>query len=250
MAGGRWDDPRVFADQATFRRWLAKNHEWTAELWVGFYKKAAGKKAMTYPQGVDEALCWGWIDGVKKRVDEERFTHRFTPRRPASRWSVANLRRYAKLDAEGRVQEPGRAAFARYAATDERYAAGAGRYPANAAGYPAGTERYAASAAGFGARARYPANVAAKRPVAEPPRAAERPLSTALSPDLERDFRAQTKAWSFFHAQPPGYRRMAIGWVMSAKREETRARRLRQIVEASSAGRRLPQISGQARERE
>ncbi|MDP2958792.1 MAG: YdeI/OmpD-associated family protein [Longimicrobiales bacterium] len=194
-AGDRSDDPRVFPSQAAFRAWLGKHHQGVAELWVGFYKKATGKAGMTYPEAVDEALCWGWIDGVKKRVDDERFTHRFTPRKAVSKWSDVNLRRYAELEAQGRVAPPGRAAFARFDPSKHR-------------------------AYSFEAR------------------------PEALPEELETAFRRSAAAWSFFEAQPPGYRRTAIHWVSEAKREETRLRRLAQLVEVSAAGGRLPMLGG------
>ena len=194
-AGNRWDDPRLFRDQAAFRAWLSKHHDSVAELWVGFYNKKSGKSAMTYAEAVDESLCWGWIDGVKKKVDDERYTNRFTPRKAVSKWSDVNLRRFAELDLAGRIAEPGREAFARF--DPERHRA------------------YSFEA----------------RPEAFPP-------------DLEKIFRKNRKGWDAFMAQPPGYRRTAIHFVSSAKREETRLRRLEQLVELSAAGRRLPQIGG------
>lgn len=198
-AGNRWDDPRLFKDQAAFRKWLENSHDSAGELWVGFYNKKSGKTAMTYPEAVDESLCWGWIDGVKKKVDEERYTNRFTPRKPVSKWSDANLRRYAELDTEGRIAEPGRAAFERFDPKKHR-------------------------AYSFEAR------------------------PEAFPPELERVFRKNRAAWKRFMEQPPGYRRTAIHWVSSAKREETRLRRLGQLVDVSKDGRRLPQISGRARD--
>ncbi|GMV05646.1 MAG: hypothetical protein AMXMBFR53_19230 [Gemmatimonadota bacterium] len=197
MAGDRWDDPRVFKDQAAFRAWLSKNHDRVAELWVGFYNKASGKAAMTYPEAVDESLCWGWIDGIKKKVDADRYTNRFTPRKTVSKWSDVNLRRYAELDAEGRIAEPGKAAFARFDPEKHR-------------------------AYSFEAR------------------------PEAFPPELEKAFRKEKKAWAFFMDQPPGYRRLCIHWVSSAKKEETRLRRLAKLVDHSTAGERVPEMSGQS----
>ena len=194
-SGDRFDDPKLFPGQAAFRTWLGRHHARTAELWVGFYNKASGKRAMTYPEAVDEALCWGWIDGVKKKVDEERYTNRFTPRKAVSKWSDVNLRRYAELDAAGRVAEPGRAAFARFDPSKHR-------------------------AYSFESR------------------------PEAFAPELESEFRRHRDAWAFFTAQPPGYRRIAIHWVSSAKRDDTRLRRLAQLVEASAAGERVLQLGG------
>ncbi|NJD18247.1 MAG: bacteriocin-protection protein [Gemmatimonadetes bacterium] len=150
---------------------------------------------MTYQEAVDEALCWGWIDGVKKKVDSDLYTNRFTPRKPVSKWSDVNLRRYAELEAAGRIAAPGKAAFTRFDPAKHR-------------------------AYSFEAR------------------------PDAFPPELESEFRRHRGAWAFFTAQPPGYRRIAIHWVGSAKREETRLRRLAQLVSASVAGQRLPQLGG------
>ena len=193
--GGRADDPRTFSSQEAFRAWLERHHDRVPELWVGFWNKASGRKGMTYPQAVDEALCWGWIDGVKKNVDEERYTNRFTPRKTVSKWSDVNLRRYAELETAGRVAPPGKAAFARFDPAKHR-------------------------AYSFEAR------------------------PDAFPPELEREFRSHREAWAFFTAQPPGYRRIAIHWVSSAKREETRQRRLAELVGVSAAGERLAQLGG------
>lgn len=194
-AGDRVDDPRVFASQAAFRAWLTRHHDRAGELWVGFYNKASGRNALSYKEAVDEALCWGWIDGVKKKVDGERYTNRFTPRKAVSKWSDVNLRRYAELEAEGRVAPPGRAAFGRFDPSKHR--------------------TYSFEA----------------RP-------------DALPPELEKAFRKNARAWTFFEAQPPGYRRTAVHWVSEAKREETRLRRLAQLIEVSAAGARVGLIGG------
>lgn len=104
--------PTFFATAAEFRRWLEKHHAKATELHVGFYKKSAGKPGMTYKESVDEALCFGWIDGVVRKLDEERFTHRFTPRRPGSIWSNVNVGHVARLTTAGRMHAAGLAAFA------------------------------------------------------------------------------------------------------------------------------------------
>lgn len=105
--------PRFFKTPAAFRAWLERHHADTSELWVGFHKKDSGKGGITYKEGVDEALCFGWIDGVKKRVDEHSYMHRFTPRRRASYWSAVNTRRLHELIALKRVAPSGLAAFER-----------------------------------------------------------------------------------------------------------------------------------------
>jgi uncharacterized protein YdeI (YjbR/CyaY-like superfamily) len=180
---------RYFASAADLRAWLAEHHGSAVELWVGFYKKGTGRASVTYAECVDEMLCFGWIDGVRKSVDGERYTVRCTPRKTKSYWSVVNRRRYAELDRRGRVAPAGRAAFAR---REER------------------TGRYS-----FENRPR------------------------RLPPAYAKAFRADEKAWAFFAAQPPGYRRLAAWWIVSAAREETRARRLAALIAESRRGRRV-----------
>ncbi len=117
----RREDVRVFRDADAFRVWLEKHHATEAELWVGFYKKAAQKQSIAYPEAVDEGLCHGWIDGITYRIDEELYTVRFTPRRKRSNWSAPNIRRVGELTAAGRMHPAGIAAFE--ARTLERTAA-------------------------------------------------------------------------------------------------------------------------------
>ena len=106
-AGPSSPDPQHFPTAATFRRWLLRYHASTTELWVGFYKQASGRGGMGYVEAVEQALCFGWIDGVVRGVDNERYAQRFTPRKPRSNWSAINLRRYATLDAAGQVAPAG-----------------------------------------------------------------------------------------------------------------------------------------------
>jgi uncharacterized protein YdeI (YjbR/CyaY-like superfamily) len=105
--------PRYFADPHAFRAWLQEHHGDATELLVGFCKRDTGLPSMTWPASVDQALCFGWIDGVRKRIDDERYSIRFTPRRPSSTWSTVNIRRVAALEAEGLMQPAGLDAFAR-----------------------------------------------------------------------------------------------------------------------------------------
>ena len=179
-------DAVYFETEAGFREWLAVNHDRVDELWVGFYKKASSKPGITYSQALDEALCFGWIDGVRHAVDGERYKQRFTPRRPGSNWSAVNVRRVEGLTAAGRMQSAGIAAF----------------------------------------EARDPEKT---------PYSFERP-SAGLSPAYESALRARPAAWAFFEAQPPWYQRTASAWVMDAKREETRLRRLETLASDSEAG--------------
>jgi len=180
---------RYFESRGAFREWLAENHDSPDELWVGFYKKASGKPSITYPEALEEALCFGWIDGVRQAVDEERFRQRFTQRRAGSSWSAVNVRRMAALIAEGRVAAPGMAAF----------------------------------------EARDPAR----------PQYSRESQPATLSSEYEALLKNRPRAWEYLQAQPPGYRRLAAAFVMSAKRDETRLRRLRVLIEESERGVRL-----------
>ena len=179
--------PRFFRSPADFRAWLERHHADTPDLWVGFYKKSSGKAGISYKEGVDVALCYGWIDGIKKRVDENSYMHRFTPRRARSIWSVINTKRLTELIKEGLVAAPGLEAFQQ---RDEKRS---GIYT-------------------YENRAR------------------------VLAPALEKVFKANRAAWEFFRAQPPGYQKLATGWIMSAKKEETQRKRLEVIVAASAKG--------------
>jgi uncharacterized protein YdeI (YjbR/CyaY-like superfamily) len=188
-------DARYFESRAAFRAWLAANHDSPDELWVGFHKKASGRPSITYREALDEALCFGWIDGLRQAVDGDRFRQRFTKRRPGSAWSAANVRRMEALIAEGRAAAPGLAAF----------------------------------------EARN----------SEAPPVSRESLHAAFSAEYEALLRQQTKAWEFLQAQPPGYRRLAASFVMNAKREETRIRRLQILIEESERGVRLDPMKPQ-----
>lgn len=187
-------EPKYFRSPAEWRAWLERHHDSVTELWVGFHKVGTGKPTLTWPQSVDEALCYGWSDGNRKRVDGERYVIRFTPRKPTSTWSAVNIRRVAELEALGQMREAGRKAFA--ARREERSAV------------------YSYE----------------RRP-------------TAFGEPYAKAFQQHRAAWTFFEAQPAGYRRTAIAWVMSAKREETRRRRLVQLIDDSAHGRRLAQLT-------
>lgn len=179
-----------FASAADFRRWLERNHAVTPELLLGFYKKASGRGGLTYPEAVDELLCFGWIDGVKRRVDDERYTHRITPRRAGSIWSLVNVRHIERLTKAGQMHAAGGKAFA------ARKAVKTGIYS-------------------FENRSR------------------------ELPAAYKKLFRANAKAWTFFMAQPPGYRRLVIYKTVSAKQEATRQRWLARVIAESAKGRRL-----------
>jgi uncharacterized protein YdeI (YjbR/CyaY-like superfamily) len=191
--------PTFFAEPADFRAWLEENHERESELLVGFYKKATARPSITWPEAVDEALCFGWIDGIRRSLGDETYVIRFTPRKPRSTWSAVNIERAKELVAEGRMRPAGLAAFE--ARSDDRSAI----------------------------------------------YAYEQRHQAKLAPNEEREFRADKRAWEFFAAQPPSYRKTALWWVVSAKRDETRARRLRTLIEDSANGRRLRRLTPPAR---
>ena len=184
------DNLRFFRSPSEFRRWLEKNHDKAQELWIGFYRKDSGKGGMTYHQALDEALCFGWIDGIRKKIDEFSFTNRFTPRKKNSIWSNVNIAHVARLTREGRMMTPGITAF--NAKDDKR----AGVY-------------------------------SFEREKAE------------LEPAMKKRFRQNAKAWKYFEAQPPYYRRLAAWWIISARRDETREKRLVELIRISAEETRL-----------
>lgn len=183
-------EPVFFKSPGEFRKWLQRNHGTETEVMVGFYKKESAKKGITYREALDEALCFGWIDGVRRKVDAESYTNRFSPRKPRSNWSAINITRVKELIETGRMAAPGLKAF----------------------------------------EARDSARDAAHSQVRE---------TAAFDAASRAAFQKNTKAWAFFEAQPPGYRRLAAFYVIEAKRPETRARRLERLIADSAAGRRL-----------
>lgn len=189
--------PTFFATPGAFRKWLAKHHASEKELWVGFYKVKSGKGGLVYAEALDQALCYGWIDGMVRRVDEERYAQRFTPRKADSNWSQVNILRAQGLIAAGAMRPPGLAAFER--------------------------RRQASPAYSFEQQ------------------------NAALSDSQQKRLKANTAAWRFLAAQPAYYRRLATWWVVSAKREETRERRLATLIADSAAGRRLKVATPSAR---
>jgi uncharacterized protein YdeI (YjbR/CyaY-like superfamily) len=194
--------PRFFRSATEFRAWLARNHARLDELILGFYNQRSARKGISYQEAVDEALCFGWIDGVRRTVDEERYSGRFSPRRPRSNWSLVNMKRVAELEKAGRMTTPGREAFAR-------------RDPKRTGIY---------SFEGQRARAQ-------------------------LGPDLEARFRANARAWAFFQSRPPWYQRTSIWWIASAKKEETRLRRLAVLIECSAQEQPIPGLDRTPRKR-
>ncbi len=187
--------PTFFAKQSDFRRWLQAHHGSASELLVGYYKVGSGRPSITWPQSVDEALCFGWIDGIRRTIDAQSYSIRFTPRRARSNWSAVNIKRARELKRLGAMRPAGWKAF--LARADERSA------------------EYS-----------YEQRHAAK-----------------LEPASERRFRANKKAWSYFQGRPPSYRKAAIWWVVSAKKAETRQRRLAQLIKDSENGRTIPPLT-------
>ena len=187
--------PTFFATPAKLRAWFEKNHDRREELWVGFHKRGSGKPSITWPESVDEALSFGWIDGVRKSLGETSYVIRFTPRKPRSTWSAVNIARAKELTALGRMHPAGLAAFERR--TDDRSA----------------IYSY------------------------------EQRRSAELEPAQEKQLRANAAAWKFFQAQPPWYRRTATHWVVSAKKPETRERRLATLIADSALGKRIAPLT-------
>ena len=187
--------PLFFASQAEWRRWLAAHHAREDEISVGFYKRATGKPSITWPESVDEALCFGWIDGIRRSIDAERYTIRFTPRRPPSTWSAVNVKRVAELTRLGHMR-------------------------------PAGVRAFNARSAGNTAVYSF-----------------EQRKTVCLSPADAQRFKMNPAAWRFFKAQALWYQRTTIWWVISAKREETRQKRLATLIKDSANSRTIPLLT-------
>lgn len=181
-------DPKFFATPAEWRRWLEKNHDKVPELLVGFYKRGSGKPSITWPESVDGALCFGWIDGVRRSIDKDSYSIRFTPRRSRSIWSGVNIRRVGELQSQGLMHPAGVKAF------ESRHGERSGVYSFEQE-------------------------------------------SIAFEKNQEKQFKSNKLAWKFFESQAPWYRRTATWWVISAKREETKAKRLGILIDDSAAGR-------------
>ena len=187
--------PTYFATEADFRRWLEANHESAPELLVGFWKKGTGKPSIDWPRARDQALCFGWIDGVRRSLGDDAYTIRFTPRRKSSIWSKVNVARYEALTGAGQMTSAGIRAY-----EENKHKSGLYAYENE---------------------------------------------QKELTKAEEQQFRANKVAWSDWEKRPAGYRRSALHWITSAKRDETRAKRLAELVEVSAEGRRLPQYDWQ-----
>ena len=181
---------KFFTSAEKFRKWLDENHEKATVLWVGFYKKSTGRPSLTWPESVDEALCYGWIDGVRKTIDEESYKIRFSPRKLKSNWSGINIRRVDELTRLGLMKPSGIRAFE----ARQEYRSGVYSYEQR---------------------------------------------STELPPELDAILKKNKKAWTFFHAQSPSYRKTIFWWIVSGKQEATRAKRMARLIEWSAAGKRL-----------
>jgi uncharacterized protein YdeI (YjbR/CyaY-like superfamily) len=191
-------DAIYFTSPDELRNWYVKHHDTATELVIGFYKKHTGTPSVSYQEALDEALCFGWIDGIRRRVDDERYRNRYTPRQKRSVWSDVNIKRVGELTELGRMHPAGLKAF------NERD--------------PARTKQYS-----------------------------NEQENLALDPAYEAELKANPAAWDFFQSQPPSYRKPATWWVMSAKKEETRLRRLATLIEDSAAGRRVAPLTSPRR---
>jgi uncharacterized protein YdeI (YjbR/CyaY-like superfamily) len=187
--------PTFFATEADFRRWLAANHEIAPELLVGLWKKGAGKPSIDWPRARDQALCFGWIDGIRKSLGDDAYTIRFTPRRTGSIWSKVNVERFKALKAAGLMTPAGERAYER-----DKHKSGLYAY--------------------------------------------EKPLSS-LNADEEERFRGDRTAWADWEKRSPSYQRSALNWITSARKPETRMKRLAELIAVSAMGRRLPQYDWQ-----
>ena len=187
--------PKFFPTLADWRAWLEKNHSKIDELWVGFYKRGSGRPSITWPESVDGALCFGWIDGVRKSIDATSYMIRFTPRKTRSNWSAINIRRVGGLKKLGLMHHAGLTAFEK---RDE--------------------DRSAIYAY-------------------------EQRKTAKLPPEFEKQFRKQIEAWEFFTSRPPWYQRTSTYWVISAKKEETRLKRLATLIDCSRHKRTIPSLT-------
>lgn len=182
-----------FSDADELRKWFRDNHETADEQWIGYYKVATGEPSVTWPESVDVALCFGWIDGLRQRIDERSYRVRFTPRRPGSSWSARNIERMRALIKAGLVEEAARATFE-----------------------------------SAGSLHRAPA--------------AREPAAAALPEEYERKIKAVPEAWECFAGATPSYRKHCAHWIVSAKREQTRQKRLETLIECSLRGEPIPPL--------
>jgi uncharacterized protein YdeI (YjbR/CyaY-like superfamily) len=183
-------NPLFFPTQSSFRKWLEKNHDKAKELLVGFYKVNSGKPSMSWSESVDEAICFGWIDGVRKGIDAESYSIRFTRRKPGSIWSAVNIKKVENLSKQGLMHPSGMAAF----------------------------QKREAKKSAIYSYEKAPQN---------------------LSDDFLKKFKENKKAWKYFQSMAPSYQRTAIHWVMNAKQESTKLKRLYELINDSGAERKI-----------
>jgi uncharacterized protein YdeI (YjbR/CyaY-like superfamily) len=191
--------PTFFATPEEFRAWLEENHETATELLVGFHKKGSGKPSMTWPESVEQALCFGWIDGVRRSLGDESYTIRFSPRKPSSTWSKVNLEKVEELKRRGLMRPAGLRAY------EERREAKTGIY------------------------------------------SYEQREKAELPAEYDERLCGNRPAWEFWTSRPPSYRKAAVWWVVSAKREETRERRLATLIDDSANGRTVAPLTPPSR---
>ncbi len=186
--------PTFFKSSTELRKWFEKNHKIEKELLLGYYKKATGKPSVDWSQSVDEALCFGWIDGIRKSIDDESYCIRFTPRKPNSHWSDVNIKKVAELKTKGLMKPEGITAFEKIEASN------AGQFS-------------------------YEQKI------------------VKLDKEYERRIKSNKKAWKYFSGKlAPSYKKQSIHWVMSAKKEETRLRRLKVLIESSEQELKIPPL--------
>jgi len=189
-------EPIFFTSPKEFRKWLEKNHTSEKEVFIGFYKRHTSKPSLTWPESVDQALCFGWIDGIRRSLGDASYMIRFTPRKPGSNWSAINIKKVEELTKLGLMKPAGLAAFAFREEKRSRIYS----YEEKA---------------------------------------------DALRPEFEKKLKANKKAWAFFQAQAPWYRKVASAWIMRAIREETKLKRLGDLITDSEAGRKVKPLSYQ-----
>lgn len=185
--------PKFFLKPEDLRKWLEENHLSKKELQVGYYKKGSGKESITWPESVDQALCFGWIDGIRHRIDEESYTIRFTPRKERSHWSGVNIKRFAELKKQGLVKKAGLAAYSKMDKENAR-------------------------------------------------KASFEQKEITLPREFEQKIKANKKAWAFFQKLAPSIKKPSIWWVISAKKEETKTKRLGILIQSSEAGQKIPPL--------
>jgi uncharacterized protein YdeI (YjbR/CyaY-like superfamily) len=187
--------PKFFKNQLELRSWFEKNHHRENELLIGYYKKATGIASIDWPQSVDEALCFGWIDGIRKSINKNTYSIRFTPRKSNSHWSAVNIKKVSELKAKGLMRAKGLEAFEKMDAKNSKQAS-------------------------------YEQNI------------------IILDKEYEKQIKSNSKAWKYFSGKlAPSAKKQSIHWIMSAKKEETRLRRLQTLIKSSEANEKVPPLN-------